>query len=318
MYRLGKMVFLLVLVFCNLAAATSHDSLPLQQKQFINQLVKKHHFNRAKLTTLFNELYEDKTIVARMNRPFEKSSWDRYRHFFITKNRIEMGAAYWQTHQKILAATQKKYGVPAGIIVAIAGVETLYGKHKGDDNVLNTLYTLAFYYPKRSKYFTKELKQYLLLARENKLPLKALKGSYAGAVGIPQFMPSSYRHYGVSANNKTVDLFHSHDDAIVSIGHYLSENGWRPNAPIARRYQKQTKLKMKAKRAQFGSKTAPEDWLLFHNFNVILRYNKSKLYAMAVFQLSQAIKKQYVINQRQNTSDAISSTGKIKQRARKV
>jgi len=253
----------------------------------------------------------------------EKISWNKYRNFFIQQNRIRRGAIYWQQHRAILSHIQRKYGVPASVIVAIIGVETAYGKNLGAHPVFNTLYTLAFYYPKQENFFQKELVQYFLLARENHFPITTLKGSYAGALGIPQFMPSTYRHFGVSGSaHRSVDLFKSHLDAIASVGHYLHLAGWERSQPIAKKIPARShflhravstdrSLKMKTLKQlglahtlkksattkaaiiALGNSKHPHYWVAFQNFRAIMEYNHSVAYAMAVYQLSQAIQQRY-------------------------
>src|SRR3990167_950934 len=207
----------------------------IQEKQFIQKLVTQDHFNQRKLDHLFETLHPNSKIIQSMTSPFEKQPWSYYRNYFITPERVTLGAKYLKDHHKVLQAMSKKYGIPAIIIVAIIGVETEYGRHLGKYPVLSTLYTLGFYYPPREKFFRKELAQYLILTRDNNLPVSSIKGSYAGALGIPQFMPSSYRHYGVALEkNAPVDLF-NHNDAIASVANYFHKMGWAPNQPVTYR-----------------------------------------------------------------------------------
>lgn len=270
-------------------------SLGTPQKQFIQQLVTQDHFSRAKLVHLFRHLHHDRSIIAAMTRPFEKQPWSYYRNFFVTPKRVRLGAEYLKHHHYALMRMQKKYGIPASIITAILGIETEYGRHLGKYSVLRTLYTLSFYYPPREKFFKKELAQYFILARQNHLDMSAIKGSYAGALGIPQFMPSSYRRFGVSfAKRGSVNLFH-HNDAIASVANYFHKNGWRANQRIAR----QLKSKHSYVNKKIGREiTLPlrdrnQYWEIYKNFDVIMSYNHNIVYAMAVYQLSQAIEKQY-------------------------
>lgn len=265
-----------------------------EKKEFIQKMVSENHFNRAQLIHLFHEDPNQKILHA-MTRPFEKEPWTYYRHFFLTPERITYGAEYLKTHHYALMKVQKKYGIPASIITAIIGVETEYGRHLGVYPVFNTLYTLGFYYPPREKFFRKELEQYLILTRDNHLNTTSIKGSYAGALGIPQFMPSSYRHFGVAyIKGEPVDLF-DNNDAIASVANYFHKNGWQPNQPIA--YQMHSKHesinKKLTKRVALPLKEGAEYWATYRNFNVIMSYNHNVVYAMAVYQLSQAIEKQY-------------------------
>jgi len=192
----------LALALSSVAFASNYDvtqqQVQQEQQQVIHQLVTKNHFNRTQLNGLFESLHPDPKVIHAMTKPFEKQPWTYYRHFFLTPERIDLGAQYLKDHHAVLMQMQHKYGIPASIITAIIGVETEYGTHLGIYPVLSTLYTLGFYYPPRETFFRKEFEQYLILTRDNHLNAEAIKGSYAGALGIPQFMPSSYRYFGVS------------------------------------------------------------------------------------------------------------------------
>lgn len=283
-------------VFAHPEKRASESLSPQQsQQQFINQMVTKHHFNREKLTRLFDSLHENHAIIASMTSPYEKQSWVNYRNFFMTPERITLGVAYLEKHRALLLKMQKEYGIPASVIVAIIGVETEYGMHLGKYRVLDSLYTLGFYYPPREKFFRKELGQYLILTRDANLPVAELKGSYAGALGIPQFMPSSYRYYGVSAEkNGRVDLF-KNNDAIASVANYFHKMGWKPYQPIAHHLaSKHESINKKlARRIALPLDKKPDYWAVYRNFNVIMSYNHNVVYAMVVYQLSKAIDKQY-------------------------
>lgn len=314
------LLIFLIIVFSQSIFASS---IQTEKNNLIQLLVTQYHFNKQKIKMLFTRAHPDRTIIQSMTKPVEKVTWNRYRHFFIQQKRIHGGAFYWHQHRAILSRIQRQYGVPASVIVAIIGVETAYGKNQGAHPVFNTLYTLAFYYPKQALFFQKELVQYLLLARENHFPMTTLKGSYAGAVGIPQFMPSSYRHFGVPGGaHHNVDLFRNHNDAIASIGNYLHLAGWQKSELIAqliptkahfkhRFVSTDRALKMKSikelglihtLKKPSDTKTAivalhvPKKtyyWAVFQNFNAIMQYNHSVAYAMAVYQLSREIEKRY-------------------------
>lgn len=244
-------------IFASTSSVT--PSTQAQKNNEINLLVSKYHFKRTEINNLFAQAKKDPKVIACMTKPAEKGSWKSYQNFFVTQARIDNGATYWHEHRAALTRMQKKYGVTPGIAVAIIGVETAYGTHMGKYPVFNTLYTLAFYYPKQAHFFQQELALYLVLARNNHLPITTLKGSYAGAVGIPQFMPSSYLHYGVPGGDySSVNLFTNNNDAIASIGNYLKLAGFKKN-----------------------------------HFKAILAYNHSTSYATVVTELSKAIKKQY-------------------------
>lgn len=269
----------------------------LEKKEFIQQLVTKDNFSQEKLNYLFQTLHSDPKVISCMTKPFEKQPWSYYRTFFITPERVNLGAQYLKTHHAELIKMQKEYGVPATIITAIIGVETEYGMHLGTYSVLRTLYTLGFYYPPREKFFRNELAQYLILTRNNDLNPTKLKGSYAGALGIPQFMPSSYRSYGVAyEKNSSVNLF-KNDDAIISVANYFHKHGWQANQPIANKlYSKHDSLHENTKLLALPLESKTQYWETYKNFNVIMSYNHNIVYAMAVLQLSQAIQKEYDSN----------------------
>lgn len=280
-----------------------------QEKQFIQELVTKDHFNQHKLERLFNTLHENPEIIRSMTSPFEKKPWSFYRNYFVTPERITLGAKYMKDHHHVLEVMSKKYGIPASIIVAIIGVETEYGTHLGKYPVLNTLYTLGFYYPPREKFFRKELAQYLILTRDNDLPVSSIKGSYAGALGIPQFMPSSYRYYGVAfKENAPVNLFNN-NDAIASVANYFHKMGWAPNQPITHRLtSNHASFKDKALgRVTLMLNRGKEYWATYKNFKVIMSYNHNIVYAMAVYQLSKKIEQQYAENNREAKGRTVSS-----------
>lgn len=294
---------------------------------FINSMVKQHHFNRKQLINTLNQVVLQPQIIESMDKPFEKKNWDVYRDLFLTAQRVKGGLDFWAANKESLERAHKRYGVPPEIIVAILGVETLYGERQGDNRVLDALATLAFNYPKRSTYFTKELKEYLLLCREHKVPATYYKGSYAGAMGKPQFMPSSYRYYAVDFNNKGHrDLVTDNADAIGSIANYFHKHGWKLNGGVA---QPAKVSGWRSKRIQMNPRTAnynytqlvaagikpitaaqnhpgragvielltdegKEYWLAYPNFFVITRYNSSPQYALVVYLLSQQLKQQWV------------------------
>lgn len=248
-------------------------------------------------------------------------SWERYRPRFLNDRRIDGGVRFWQDNTGQLAKAGALYGVPPEIIVAIIGVETEYGRNTGGFRVLEALATLAFKYPPRAEFFRTELEQFLLLCRENQLDPLAVKGSFAGAIGIPQFMPGSQRRYAVDFDgDQRIDLSGSVDDAIGSVGRFLEQHGWQAGQPVAvpaatngnpdisliqagiRPSLKLADLADKGVRADIDPQASvalvdlvspgreTEYWLGFENFYVITRYNRSSFYAMSVFQLAEAIR----------------------------
>ncbi|HLB56897.1 MAG TPA: lytic murein transglycosylase [Coxiellaceae bacterium] len=294
--KFSKTFFITFLAFTTTIFANDLTVNPQQvkreQKQFIRQLVVQNHFNRAKLNALFATLHKDPRVISSMTRPFEKQPWTYYRNFFVTPKRVKLGAEYLKDHHAVLMQMQQKYGIPASIITAIIGVETEYGRHLGIYSVLRTLYTLGFYYPPRETFFRKELAQYLILTRDNHLNPSELKGSYAGALGIPQFMPSSYRYFGVAFRGSSVNLFNQ-NDAIASVANYFHKNGWLANKPIARKLHSKNQWinKKIGTRLAMPLEHSTQYWETYKNFNVIMTYNHNVVYAMAVYQLSKAIQK---------------------------
>jgi len=291
-------------------------------------MVTQYHFNKDNLNEIFDQVQLQPTILKIMARPAEKWDWYKYQTFFITAKRINGGVNFWKQHAKTLEKVEKEDGVPASVIVAIIGVETFYGQNQGSYRVLDSLATLAFEYPKRKTFFQNVLKEYLLLARENQFNATSILGSYAGAIGQGQFMPSSYRSYAIDYSGTGIsDLRNDTDDVIASVGNYLKVHGWKAGEPIAVKAKvtgsKYKKLKANTLSPRYslrflktygvvpvkpyhsqlktnfiilqGAKT-PEYWLGFYNFYVISRYNPRINYAMAVYQLSVAIKKARTLN----------------------
>lgn len=316
-----------ILIIGLLSSLTSQaDQLISQQAgfmPFIERMVKQHHFKRESLITLFKGVRVREDILKAISRPAEKSKeWFEYRPIFIKESRIKGGVEFWNKNEKILQQTAQKYGVDPQIIVAIIGVETLYGQRTGRNRVIESLSTIAFAYPKRSKFFTSELEHFLLLTREEKIDPGKAKGSYAGAMGQSQFISSSYRHYAVDGDGDGQrDLWNSPRDIIASVANYFKKHGWKTGEPITSRASIQgdgyihflnNKLKpeadlsemlrhgitpaddlkpqQKAKLIEFKLKNGLEYWVALHNFYVITRYNHSSMYAMAVYQLSEAIR----------------------------
>lgn len=265
-------------------------------------------------------------VLDAIQRPWEAKPWSQYRPIFLTPERISAGAAFWQQHAELLSRAEAELQVPAQVIVAILGVETYFGTRMGDHPVLDALYTLGFHYPPRSAFFSKEFAQYVRLAAEQGWEMSEPKGSYAGAMGMGQFIPSSYLHYAIDFDGDGHrDLFHNPADAIGSVANYFHEHKWRLGAPVAQPVQVADERRVQAllsdkleittqwrqlKAAGVSSQTPLADdtpvkllrlegaegteyWAVEHNFYVITRYNRSPLYAMAVYQLSEAIAQEY-------------------------
>jgi membrane-bound lytic murein transglycosylase B len=293
---------------------------------FIKQMAVTHQFNEAELADLFNKVELKEDIIKKISRPSESLPWYKYRKIFLKEPRIKAGVQFWHENAATLAAVEKETGVSAAIIVAIIGVETQYGQHTGHYRVIDALSTLAFAYPPRSQFFRSELEQFLLLCREEHIDPLTLTGSYAGAMGMPQFMPSSYRHYAIDFNKDNHrDIWHNPGDVIASIANYFAKHQWQKGQPVVipveavgEAYKKilnadlkqtlrlselesaglkiQTPLlsTTKAKIIAFEQQHGEELWVALDNFYVITRYNHSPLYAMAVYQLSLAISNQRV------------------------
>lgn len=293
---------------------------------FVNDLVTHYHFDRKELIHTLAQAKFQPQIIESMEKPYEKKSWDVYKNLFLTQQRLDAGVAFWKANQTSLAQAQRQFGVPASVIVAIIGVETLYGKHQGNYRVLDALTTLAFDYPKRSEFFTKELREYLLLCREHGMPATQYMGSYAGAMGKPQFMPSSYRFYAVNfAGHGKVDLMSEDRDVISSVANYFHQHGWKMNDSVAQpaivrgvRYHKLiTNNKIpnysfkqlittgvrptntlsnhpeKAGLIELTTEHGQEYWVAYPNFYVITRYNTSPQYALVVYLLAQQLGHQW-------------------------
>ncbi|NHN39701.1 lytic murein transglycosylase B [Pseudomaricurvus alcaniphilus] len=292
-------------------------------KELMREMVAEHGFEAQQLRSWFAQAEKKQAIIDAMSRPAEKTkTWGQYRSIFLTPTRIEKGVEFWQSRRQALARVAQQTGVPAEIIVAIIGVETLYGQYRGNYRVMDALTTLAFDYPSRSAFFSKELKQFLLLAREQGRDPLSLQGSYAGAMGYGQFMPSSYRAYAVDYDGDgLVDIWSNEEDAIASVANYFVRHGWRSGEAVAvpatvsgahnrdifvpelRPRHTVAQLReqgfnanlalaadMPARAMQLQGDGGTEYWLGLHNFYVITRYNHSELYALAVYELSQAIR----------------------------
>lgn len=291
---------------------------------FARDLEQRHGFKADELLAEFAQSRPNERVLQLIKPPASplQRSWERYRPRFLNEQRIDGGVAFWQENRAMLARARALYGVPEEIIVAIIGIETVYGRNTGGFRVFDALATLAFNYPPRADFFRTELEQFLLLARENGLDPLSIKGSYAGAIGIPQFMPGSQRRYGVDFDgDQRIDLSGSVDDAIGSVGHFLEQHGWLAGQPIAVPAQLTNEpdpalleagIYPRLKVAELKDKGITGDadpqanvalidlvspgheteyWLGFNNFYVITRYNRSSFYAMSVFQLSEEIRK---------------------------
>jgi membrane-bound lytic murein transglycosylase B len=293
-------------------------------RQFIAEMADKHGFVRKELRALFARAHFQPAIIKAITPPIEPRarSWQAYRALFLTPERIQAGVEFRERQHAALARAAEIYGVPEEIIVAIIGVETVYGRNTGNYRVIDALSTLAFDYPPRAEYFRGELEHYLLYARDAGIDTLALTGSYAGAIGIPQFMPGSYRRYAVDFDGDgREDLSGSFADAIGSVANFLQAHGWERGEPVAYaaqvhggNYRKLVDAGIKpvyrcGDLAEFGVSASggaeadapcalieletpgePSEYLVGRaNFYVLTRYNRSSLYAAAVLALAQAV-----------------------------
>ncbi len=312
------------LISACLFTGAAHAFTDPQLNTFIDEMVQQHDFDKQKLTALFNQAELRPKIIEAITRPAEGKAWFEYRPIFVTEESVEGGLDFWSEHAAILARAEKAYGVPPEIITAIIGVETRYGQNTGSYRVLDAISTLAFGYPKRADFFRGELEEFLLLTREEKVDPLTVKGSYAGAMGYPQFIPSSYRDFAVDFDKDGHrDLLDNIEDVIGSVANYFNEHGWQPGAPVAvpvevsgDKYQallgqmkpelslrnlKQRGVSIDADLPEdqlgalleYETETGMEYWVGLQNFYTITRYNHSQLYAMAVYQLSQQIREQH-------------------------
>lgn len=324
-----QLVRLTLMMLSTFSMAGLHADAALVKRpevqQFIKQMVGQHGFKQQEIVAYLKAAEFQPKIIESMERPYEKKSWDVYRDLFLTQNRLEAGIQFWQANQAALEQAQKKYGVPASVIVAILGVETLYGKRQGEYRVLDALTTLAFDYPKRAPFFTKELAEYFLLCREQGVAPTQYIGSYAGAIGQPQFMPSSYRFYAVNGTGKRgIDLVNQNEDVIASVANYFHKHGWKTNQLVAKpanivgsQYKKiqvnsrqpnytyrqlralgvrsdSAKAMQKAGLIELATNRGEEYWIAYPNFYVITRYNSSPQYALVVYLLSQQLQNRWV------------------------
>jgi len=318
----GCAVFLMV---CTAASASTFEH-NREVETFIEQLAISHGFDRRDLQRLFRHARIQTGVLRAMSRPSTARPWHEYRLSQLTEARIRSGVEYWQNHADTLARVSAEYGVPQEIIVATIGIETFYGRNTGTSNVFDALATLAFAYPPRADLFRRELEQFLLLARELNLDPLRSKGSYAGALGIAQFLPSSYRRYAVDFDGDGKRDLWRHGDAIGSIANYYRSYGWQTGQPVMVAIERQPEtagdafgqlleggllphvtvavvkqsgvtpaepVADDALVSVFGaeSEAGTRYWIGFNNFYVITRYNRSVNYALAVYELAQELRR---------------------------
>jgi membrane-bound lytic murein transglycosylase B len=288
-------------------------------------MVQKHGFEAPALRRLFSQVQPRPAIIRAISAPSTARPWHEFRSRYVEPARINGGVAFWREHAATLEKASREFGIPEEIIVATIGVETFYGRNTGSFRVLDALVMLAFRYPPRAELFRSELEQYLLLARENGLDPAGLRGSYAGAMGIPQFLPSSYRRHAIDFDGDgKPDIINSTADAIGSVANYYKAFGWSPGETVVvpaevegsgiaalleagiKPQLKVAELKsqgvtpvmpieegVEAALFMVESATGPRHWLGLNNFYVITRYNRSVNYALTVYELAQELRARF-------------------------
>ena len=320
-----KIALVVTCLWSALSCAADNYAVNPAALAVVDELVAEEGFDREELLLVLSSAQRQESILKAISRPAEKSKpWYEYREIFLNDKRLDQGVEFYQEYRSALEQAERETGVPAEIIVAIIGVETYYGRVAGSYRVIDALSTLAFDYPPRSEFFNRELKSYLILTRRQGLDPLALKGSYAGAMGYGQFMPSSYLAYAVDADGDGVaDIWNNPLDAIGSVANYFKQHGWREGetvvvgatvkgeVPEQWFVQGRKNLRPEHTVAEFAAAgvaaTGPvspdalatamkfelesgyEYWLGLHNFYVITRYNHSAMYAMCVYELSRRI-----------------------------
>ena len=317
------MLGLLPLAGCASASSTSPVA-PLRPEieAFIGEMVERHGFAHTELEGTLRMAQFQPAIVKAISKPATAKPWFEFRPLLVSPQRVDDGVAFWNSHAATLERASREFGIPEEIIAAVIGVETNYGVQSGKHRILDALTTLAFDYPKRAGFFRDELEQYLLLSREQRMDVLDVRGSYAGAIGIPQFMPSSYRRYAIDFDSDgKVDLSRSAADAIGSVANYLKSYGWqpgqiavmpalvngtnfrdtlftgtKPSYSLSELWERgvipqgESPGNLPATLIELENDGGNEYWLGFNNFFVITRYNRSVNYAMSVLQLANEIR----------------------------
>jgi len=324
LFLFSLFLFVQLLLWTQPVADATSFSERSDVRQFVAEMVSRHGFDAEAMNDLFAQItLRPKVAKTMTNKVMKPPSWTRYRANFVNSWRISRGVSFWSENEAVLSRARQVYGVPEEVIIAIIGVETRYGTYPLSHPVLDTLATLAFDYPRRGEFFRGELEQYLLLMREEGRDPLSIRGSYAGAMGIPQFMPSSYRTYAVDFDGDgRRDLWRNASDAIGSVANYLKAHGWESNLPVAIRaslqqdaassdlleggLKPQHSMEQLHARGVVASETLAPDtqvslhavevddgqeyWLGLNNFYVITRYNRNLFYALSVYQLSREIR----------------------------
>jgi len=320
---------LLAAILLSSTPAIAADTSAVNLKQanvaaFIDEMVEEHEFDRAALGAVLAKAQIKQNIIKKISTPAERTlTWAEYRKIFITKERTNAGVTFWRENREMLERIELETGVPIEMLVGIIGVETYFGRITGKDRVIDALATLAFEYPPRSTFFRKELKEFLILAREEEIDPTEPMGSYAGAMGRPQFMPSSFRAYAVdSTGDGKRDIWNNWADVAGSIANYFLAHRWRVGEEVvaqatlspdwsgpvptpANTLKVTDTVESLSKRGvmfvtdlcadskgqllTYEGDAGIEHWVGFHNFFVITKYNRSVMYALAVHQLGQSI-----------------------------
>jgi len=316
---------ILALGLSTVFVARAHEAHQIQDAvivEFIQKMVEKHQFSQEELTVLMDNAKKKDGILNAFDKPATSKPWSFFKKLYVTEWREKEGVKFWEKHAQTLIRAEDQFGIPQEIITALIGIETNYGTYTGEFRIVDAFYTLGFYGKRRNKYFLKEFEEFLILARENNIAPNSIKGSFAGAIGIAQFMPSSYREYAIDFDGDgKVDLENSVADAIGSASNYLKRHGWKRGEPIvfpvsADNDQVLSEMAGKSKPnrtygelKQAGVKQdlglnddlavglfklegdeGVELWMSLKNFYVITRYNPSNNYALAMVQLSEKIK----------------------------
>lgn len=319
-----KAIFCILSLMLPLATLSGDYTSRPDVQEFVRELAQEDGVDERELLSILHEAEYQQSVIDSISRPAEKElTWAEYQDIFLTHERTLSGVRFMSKHRAALQEAYRVYGVPPVIVTAVIGVETMYGKFSGSYRVIDALTTLSFDYPPRAEFFRGQLKQFIQLVREEDKQITALKGSYAGAMGLGQFIPSSYRHYAVDFDGDGYrDIWNNPTDAIGSVANYLHEHQWQRDAAIAVSVEAvgvpwdvfnvslepsksiaelealgvvaalgDLDQKQRVTPMRFVGKRGDEFWLGMQNFYVITRYNHSRLYAMAVFQLSEGLKR---------------------------
>ncbi|MEX2500098.1 MAG: lytic murein transglycosylase B [Wenzhouxiangellaceae bacterium] len=309
--------FALMLFLINTGPASAHPGAEV----FAERLAHDHGIDIEYIRGAIESAEYQQAIIDAITRPAESKPWHEYRNIFVRDTRIDSGVEFWRANRTLIEQVAAEFRVPTEVILAIVGVETNYGRNTGSYRVLDALVTLGFYYPKRGEFFARELGEFFRLSREEELPLDRIKGSYAGAMGLGQFIPSSYRAYAVDFDDSgSRDLWRSLPDALASVANYLKVHGWDNQLPVVlpvdavpsgldEKFTPKPRHTLgelaelgigfdaaglapdtPATLVELEGSEGPEYWIGLNNFYVITRYNRSPLYAMAVSQLADELR----------------------------